>query len=154
MEYGLMFLLQFAGEVKNPAMQPSRNPLWKKQTWADEKGTSVLNWAKNAVSLPTGSSRGQSGAELGPTRPFKQVKTNEKGTSIWSGRGHSISFSAQCASQRRYIRLKGAQWGRGASLNNELPAAQLLSIMAAFILTGRECVFMLVCVWMFVFLCT
>lgn len=50
-------------------------------------------------------------------------------------------FLAQCASQRRYIRLKGFQWGRGAPLNNEVPPAQLLSIMAAFILTRRKCVY-------------
>lgn len=66
-----------------------------------------------------------------PTRPFKQVKTNEKGTSIWSGRRQSAYFSAQLASLRWHIRLKGAQRGRGASLNNELPEAQLQSIMAA-----------------------
>lgn len=55
-----------------------------------------------AVSLPTESSRGQSGAEPRPTCPFKEVKTYEKGTSIWNGRGHSISFSALRASQEVY----------------------------------------------------
>lgn len=47
---------------------------------------------------------------------------------------------------------KGAPWGRGASLNNELLAAQLQGIMAAFILTVRGCVYL--CLWMFVFLHT
>lgn len=47
---------------------------------------------------------------------------------------------------------KGAPWGRGASLNNELLAAQLQDIMAAFILTVRGCVYL--CLWMFVFLHT
>lgn len=47
---------------------------------------------------------------------------------------------------------KGAPWGRGASLNNELLAAQLQGIMAAFILTVRGCVYL--CLWMFVCLHT
>lgn len=47
---------------------------------------------------------------------------------------------------------KGAPWRRGASLNNELLAAQLQGIMAAFILTVRGCVYL--CLWMFVFLHT
>lgn len=122
------------------------------QIWANEKATSVQSGAKNAVSLPTGSHGGQSGAERRPTRRFKQVKTNEKGTSIWSECGHSGSSSAQCASQT----LKGAQWRQGASLNNELLAAQLLSIMAAFIVMGRKVVYVYVwgCVGeMFLFLC-
>lgn len=82
--------------------------------------------------------------------PVKQLKTNEKGTSIRSQREHSVSPPAQRGAQRWCGALKGTHWERGASLHNELPAAQLLRIMAAFIRTQRECV--CACVWMFVVL--
>lgn len=92
-----------------------------------------LSYRKKAFFPQTEISRGQSDAEPKSAPSNKQWQMKRAyhfGVDVCT----SLSFSE-------------AKWVQGASLHNELQAAQLANIMSAFIFTGRYCVY--VCVWMF-----